>query len=294
MALHRHPATHHYHASAFGLAGEITRPVVHSIPTQAATTLAGSGGHGFQRVENFSHHGLVSFRAAYVEVGGGYDPCHDIHTTFASSVIEGFNVADVVTADRIVSRLAIYAPAEEDPSRESSFDITGSHFDNLRIAGHKIDVKLATHVFHECDTYSKLQKICAGKEPNGCLAWSKLAKLKERELQELENTYHALSGISERIKLWKSGKGKNHRDPMYWCSPASHLDLKEYAGAHSELQGFGSIICIPKFGVVHLAQLMIQKDARSLTMVRVQMCSTGEGGIDGGGTMGNGAQPHPP
>jgi hypothetical protein len=293
MAPHRHPSTHHYHASAFGLAGEITRPVLHGIPTQAATTLAGSGGHGFQRVENF-HHGLVSFRAAYVEVGGSYDHCHQVHTTYASSVIEGFNVADVVTADRIVSRLAIYSAGEEDRGGESSFDITGSSFENLRIAGHKIDITLATHVFHGYDTYGKLQRVCGSKQPAECFAWSKLGTLKERELQELESQYHALDGMSERIKLWKSAKGKDNGDHMYWCSPASHLDLKEHAGAHTELQGFGSIICIPKFGVVHLAQLMVQKHTRSLTMVRVQMCSSGEGGIDGGGTMGNGMPPHPP
>jgi len=290
----RHNSHHHYHASAFGVSGEITRPVAHSIPTQAATVLSGAGGHGFHRVENFQVHGIVSFRAAYVEVGGSYDECHHIHTTFASSVIEGFNVADVVTADRIVSRLAIYGAGEGDPSGESSFDITGSHFDNLRIAGHKVDINLATHVFHDHDTYGKLQKVCGGKQPHEWFAWSKLAALKERELEELESQYHALDGMSERIKHWKSAKGKDNGDHMYWCSPASHLDLKEYAGAHSELKGFGSIICIPKFGVVHLAELMVQKHTRSLTMIRVQMCSSGQGGIDGGGTSGNGAPPHPP
>jgi hypothetical protein len=245
-------------------------------------------------VENFQAHGMVSFRAAYVEVGGSYDECHQMHTTFASAIIEGFNVAGVVTADTIVSRLAIYSAAEADRGGESSFDITGSHFDNLRIAGHKIDVKLATHIFHDHDTYGKFHEACSGKQPNEWLAWSKLAAIKERELEELENQYHALGGMSERIKKWKSTTTKDSGDHMYWCSPASHLDLKEHAGVHSELKGFGPIICIPKFGVVHLAELMIQKHARSLTMIRVQMCSTGTGTIDGGGTIGNGMPPHPP
>ena len=194
----RHRPPHHYHASAFGVSGEITRPVAHSIPTQGATLLSGAGGHGFHRVENFQVHGLVSFRVAYVEVGGSYDECHQIHTTFASAIIEGFNVAGIVTADRIVSRLAIYSPAEADVDGESSFDITGSHFENLRIAGHEIDIKLATHVFHEYGTYDKFHKVCNGKQPNEWLAWSKLAAMKERELEELESQYHALDGMSQR------------------------------------------------------------------------------------------------
>src|SRR5262245_57574622 len=95
---------HFYHASAFGLAGELLRPHRHSIPTQAATVLATGGGRGSQRVENFRFDGMISFDAAYVEVGGSYDPCHNRHTTYAHSVIEGLNIADMVKADRVVAR----------------------------------------------------------------------------------------------------------------------------------------------------------------------------------------------
>ena len=103
-----------YHASAYGLSGEIERPMRHSIPMQAATALAGSGGRGFQRIENFSAPPYVSFDAAYTEVGGSFDECHNQHTTFSYSVIEGLNIAGMVTADRVVARMAVYSPTMPD------------------------------------------------------------------------------------------------------------------------------------------------------------------------------------
>src|SRR5215467_9540483 len=106
----RHHLQYFYNASAYGLAGEIERPTRCSIPMQAATTLAGSGGRGYQRVERFTAPPFVSFDAAYTEVGGSFDECHNQHTTFAYSVIEGLNIAGMITADRIVARMAIYSP----------------------------------------------------------------------------------------------------------------------------------------------------------------------------------------
>src|SRR5438270_1162652 len=113
-----------YHASAYGLSGEIERPMRHSIPMQAATALAGSGGRGFQRIENFSAPPYVSFDAAYTEVGGSFDECHNQHTTFSYSVIEGLNIAGMITADRIVARMAIYSP-EVDPENPAALTPPG-------------------------------------------------------------------------------------------------------------------------------------------------------------------------
>ena len=62
-----------HHASAFGVSGEITRPIQQIIPTQAATTLSMTGGHGSNRVGKYELHGFVSFDSAYVEVGGSLD-----------------------------------------------------------------------------------------------------------------------------------------------------------------------------------------------------------------------------
>lgn len=282
-----------YHALAYGLAAEVDRPTRHSIPTQAATALAASGGRGCHRVQDYKFDRFISLKEAYVEVGGSYDEDHKMHTGYALSVIEGVNIADVLTADRVVSRMFVYAP--DDPTKEISFDITGSHFDNLRIAGHKVEVKLATHVFHDYDTYSKITEAHQEKATDKWLLGSKLEKYTNKELKDLADEYHALDGISVLVNEWQN-KDKENRPAdrgSYLFSPANDFDLAAQIGP-SELLGYGSIICIPKFGVIRLAELTVHHHIRSLTMFRVQMCSTGNGTSDGGGTTGGGTKPTPP
>jgi hypothetical protein len=316
----RHHLQYFYNASAYGLAGEIERPTRHSIPMQAATALAGSGGRGFQQIDNFSAPPYVSFKSAYTEVGGSFDDCHNKHTTFSYSVIEGLNIAGMITADRIVARMAIYSPevnvddessqngtatGQSGPSKkknikksssnslkEHAFDITGSYFDNLVIAGHKIDVQLATQRLHEYQTYEDL----AGAMKNGAndlLPWGDLDEPKLETLEEQESDYHAIQGFSARARQWNTDKEKRCTEGMYWISAAGHYDLSEKY-KKSELCNFGGIICIPKFGVVHLAEITVHKDRRQLHMLRVAMCSTSGGHIVGGGSGGGGTSMPPP
>jgi hypothetical protein len=282
---------HFYHASAYGLAGELIRPVRHTIPTQSATVLGVGGGRGSQRIENFRFDGLISFDAAYVEVGGSFDPCHNRHTTFAHSVIENLNIADVVKADKVVARMAVYSPKVDNPGGENSFDITGSHFENLRVAGHKLDVKLATHRFNVLHTYAELEDAYKKKSADDILCRSKLSQ--QPNLRALEGDYHALAGLADLADEWKKrSKNRVGGKEMYWCSAANNLE-NEAVLKGTELTVFGCFICIPKFGIVRLAEVVVYKNLRLLNMVRVQMCSSGEGSIGGGGTGGNGG-PVPP
>ncbi|HEV7673882.1 MAG TPA: choice-of-anchor P family protein [Candidatus Angelobacter sp.] len=288
MKCTRHHSQHMYQASAYSVSAEFERPKKHSLSPQAAVVLAGHGGHGSNRASAYNVDGLISFKNAYSEVGGSFDDCHGIHTTHAWSVVEGLNVADMLTADRIVARMAVYHPATN--GSEASYDITGSYFENLRIAGHPIEVKLATHVFHDHDTYSKLAKAHHAGHTDEWLVGGKLKHLKDDKLAELEDTYHALGGMSGLVKEWKKPKRSGDRE-NYWFSPANHLDWDKQVGS-SEIQGFGSIICIPKFGVIRLAELVVHRHSRTLRMFRVQMCSSGHGGTEGG-TVGGGV-PLPP
>src|ERR1700749_4056277 len=280
---HHHPQ-YMYNASAYSLAAEFERPKKHSLSPQASVVLPGHGGHGSQRVPGYKVDGLISFKEAYSEVGGSYDDCHDIHTTHAWSVVEGLNVADMLTADRVVSRMAIYYAA--DGKSEASYDITGSYFENLRIAGHKVDVKLATHVFHDHDTYSKIARAHKASSSDKWLTGGELGKLKKEKLEEIENNYHALHGLAQRVKECTSDERRKENCGSYWFSPLDHADLASQI-ANSEIKVFGSIIFITKFGVIRLAEMVVQRHSRSLKMFRVQMCSSGHGTSEGGNTGGN-------
>ena len=286
----RHSSQWMYHGSAYGFAGEVERPFRHVIPTQAATVLGTNGGRGQARVEKFKLEGVVSFDSAEVQVGGSFDECHNRHTSYASSIIENLNILDVVTADLVVSRIAIYSPLVTEEKGEFTFNITGSHFENLKIAGHKVDVKLATHIFHEHDTHSKIAKAHQAGKLDDWLFGSKLGKLSDRDLEEIENTYHALGGMSRVVKACKEKGDKRNTDSITF-SPMNHVKIEDHAGPDTELLGFGSIICIPKFGVVRLAELTACKRCVTLNMLRVDMCSTGTGSGGAGGTTGGGTMP---
>lgn len=281
-----------YHASAYSVAAEFERPKKHSLSPQASVVLAGHGGHGSNRASAYNADGLISFKSAYSEVGGSFDDCHDLHTTHAWSVIEGLNVADMLTADRVVARMAVYQPPTF--GSEATYDITGSYFENLRIAGYPIEVKLATDVFHDLK-YSDLATAHQAGTTDKWLVGAKLMGLDDGKLSKLQNEYHALKGMSDVVKEWNKPKAKRPKDRgSYWFSPANEL---KWTGqdTSSEIEVYGSIICIPKFGVIRLAEMLVHHHSRTLRMFRVQMCSSGHGTTDGGTTTGGGGgTPLPP
>ena len=279
MTCKRHHSQHMYQASAYSVSAEFERPKKHSMAPQASVVLAGHGGHGSSRASTYNVDGLISFKNAYSEVGGSFDDCHGLHTTHAWSVVEGLNVADMLTADRVVARMAVYHSTH---GSEATYDITGSYFENLRIAGHSIEVKLATDVFHKHDTYSKVAKAHHARKTDEWLVGGKLVNLKNK-LTGLESEYHALIGMSEVVKEWQNTKRPEDRG-SYWFSPANDLKWN----GPSEIQAFGSILCIPKFGVIRLAEMLVHRHSRTLRMFRVQMCSSGHGTSDGGTTTGGG------
>ena len=64
---------------------------------------------GSVRVEGFRHKEILSFGSAYTEVVGT-EPEDGVYETLALSVVEKFNLLDVVTCDRIVARLTSRFP----------------------------------------------------------------------------------------------------------------------------------------------------------------------------------------
>lgn len=298
MPCTRHHSQYVYGASAYAVAAEFERPKKHSLPPQAALVLSVHGGHGTQRTPGQKVDGLISFKEAYAEVGGSYDDCCDTYTTYAWSVLEGVNVADMLTADRVVSRMAIYYPSHG--KEEASFDITGSYFENLRIAGYPVKVELDTLLLHQHSRYSELagglQTSAAGRgtrgkeqaeKPDRLLLGHGLRGMARKELQDLEETYHALKGMSGLVSQCNDASKRGTNGGVYRLCAANQIDFNGQVKS-SEVKGYGGIICIPKFGVVRLAEMTVHQHTRTLTMFQVQMCSSGHGTAGGGGTSGSG------
>jgi hypothetical protein len=129
---------HHASAAAFG--GYMTAPFTEALTTQAASVLSPVGGYGSARVENYRYHQIVSFDVGYSQVIGTRRldrKGNTVHETLSQAVVEGLNILDIVTADRVVSRLASEY-VESEPPDEYRFRPIGSYFVNLRIAGCRI------------------------------------------------------------------------------------------------------------------------------------------------------------
>src|SRR5256886_11238455 len=93
----------HFHAEAHAFSGTFHRPVLYPIAAQASVSLPTIGGHAHSRVENFRVDGLVRFTAASSHVSGSWQN-DEIVTTHATAVIDGLNILDFLTAERIVAR----------------------------------------------------------------------------------------------------------------------------------------------------------------------------------------------
>jgi hypothetical protein len=165
MAAFEHPA-YHYHGEGHAFSGQFTRPITQQIEALACASLPLSGGHGRAHAENFQIDQLVSVKKAYSHVSGtqGADKMHNSHTTV---VLEGLNILDVVTADRVVARLT----SEHDPKeREGHIIAVGTKFENLRVAGCPVEVEFDHELFLKNKTYAALSKNLAALKKSGRMA----------------------------------------------------------------------------------------------------------------------------
>jgi hypothetical protein len=245
-----------YHAEAVGASGRITLPVDELIEIQAATALPMSGGAGTARSENFRHRNILSFDRAESSVVGSYSAKDLAHGTASSVMVEGVNILNVVTCDRLVMRLT---SKHDEAGGEASFIIHGSYFENLRIAGHRFDLPLATDLFSEYST------------------WGKLTDAFQRD----DKARKEIGGLS---LVEPSGNALPESKGMLGMSLARGLD-KLPGGLTRNGQG----IYVPHFGTVYLGQFYISPAMRRLTMLHVELGCAVEGCTGLGSGAGNGS-----
>jgi|HubBroStandDraft_1064217.scaffolds.fasta_scaffold43614_2 hypothetical protein len=155
----------HFHALGHAFSAHFVRPVDVPIAAQAATSLPTIGGHAHAHVENISFPRLVSFKLGAAHVSGSWQDEKTV-TTSATSLIEGVNLLDFLTADRIVARLtAEYT--RHTTLREAHIIALGSYFDNLRLGGYEVKVTLRHDLLLNSKTFADLRKKLAGDEKSG-------------------------------------------------------------------------------------------------------------------------------
>lgn len=281
MTAHRH---FHYHASAHALSGQLTRPVQRVIEVQAGIALPSTGGVGSSHVENFRVDEVVSFKRGYSHVAGSLKEENNerIHTTHATATVEGLNILDVVTADRIVARLSSSfeePPPEKPGPYEGKVLLVGSRFENLRIAGHLVDVELDHELLSlELGTFAAVRDSFRARG-------SKLREIADKTLKA-RGVNRALPEVlaPEGPLLCSIVKEVHFKEPGF-CKPQEdedkdkkNKDKKKFIPPGVEQIGRHAYHVVD-FGDIFLAEVLCQHGRKTLTMLRVELGSPNGGGF---------------
>jgi hypothetical protein len=279
----------HYHASAHALSGELTRPVQHVIEVQAGISLPSTGGVGSSHVEGFRFDEVVSFKRGYAHVSGSVKKENDktIHTTHATATVESLNILDVVTADRVVARLSssFEEPAPKEPRpTEGKVLLLGSKFENLSIAGCRIEVELEHELLLELGTFAAMRN-----------SW----KAKEGRLRQMvDDTRRALNFSDTALPDELAPEG------ALFCSIVKEVHFKEPGFDRRQddkrpekylppgIRRLGRhAYSIVDFGRVYFAEVLCHHGQKTLTMLRVELGSPNGGGFTIGEGSSNGWPP---
>ncbi len=244
-----------YHAYAVGFSGSIKEPLHEEIPIQASVALSPNGGFGASRVERFRLHEIVSVASIVSRVSGSFCENDQTYDAVATVISEHLDILGVVTADRIVARVAVSHPKQ---GGAASFTLLGSYFENLRIAGRLVEVDLATDTFDKFDTWPKLHD-AYNKDTDGF----------RKEFDALTLAGKA-DEIPDRLKPHFPWSGTQGGDKLPTRTGEVHCGLvRGISGSGKGLPYYGHAIHVRGFGVIRLAELTRSESLITLTMLQI-------------------------
>jgi hypothetical protein len=253
--------SHTYHAKAHILTGQLERPIQQPIEPYGEVLLENTTAetHIAQQVDATSIEGLISFRSGHTRVIGTlienkkdiFGADHAAYVTLATAVVEGFNVLDILTADRIVAQVSTEHPLKKGTVPRVTF--LGTQFENLRIAGYPVEVELDLGI--------------CGEKPDGdspYLTEKGFLGRVERQLKGATATKGFPKGLAGEFggklasidSLKKRGggaKGKQNDYPKVQCSIVKKIGPIPIPGVKT----FGNVIFIPNFGRLALGELEV-------------------------------------
>ena len=257
--------SHEYHAEAHGLSGHFHHPVYQRINKQAHVMMKGErGGQVVEKEHGFTLEGVVSFQNAHTRVSGSRSLKNKGWITLSTSIVEGLNVLEVITADRVVSQVST---EHADGVHGHVPDVTflGTQFVNLRLSGFAIRPKLN---FGIC-----------GPKPNGRTPYVLDKDFLERAHKQTTNVREQLAKIIAEIP----SRVKNDQS----TSKPQETGEQVLLGRHQELLNglLGRYIDREKV-IAGLEEGLVQKD-KNLKAANPSGGISGNGGHEGNGSSGD-------
>src|SRR5271169_1653997 len=257
--------SHVYHAEAYVLSGQLEHPIKQTIEPYGRVALeTRRESLVTQRVGETNVEGLISFKSGHTRVVGtqvrqktdifGND--HAGWVTLSTSVLEGFNVVDILTADRVVAQISTEHPMKHGHVPKVTF--LGTRFENLRIGGYPVEVELdlgicgnkpegdrpyledvdfLKRVEHQLDSIADSKGLPETLEKKCCAEIAYIDELKNRANEDADS----------------SAKGGRNGYSKLECSLVKSIGPIPIPGVLT----FGNVIFIPDFGTVSVAEVEV-------------------------------------
>jgi len=230
--------THTYNAEATVLSGNLTLPVQQTIEVQAHSQLSPDGGYFNQTSNGYKIESIVSFDYAYSHVAGNESTkSGEGWNTLTTTVVEGLNVLEVVTADRVVGQTLTQHPLK---GYMPSISFLGTRFENLRIAGIPVELEWDQEIFAFTPANDLPYAFDPGVVSRVGRQYSRILKNKNLspKLQERYNHLSSTLGASETIE----------------CSLINRV-----AGLFPGTIA-GNVITVPGFGTITLGKVTVKHE----------------------------------
>jgi hypothetical protein len=258
---------HNYYAEANVLSADLKQPLKENIPPRVQVKLPTNGRYQFKKGSSFRFEGIISYHSAYSQVAGHPSSKSNGFATLATAVVEGLNVLDVVTADRVVAQISTVHPVFG-TGQVPSVTFLGTRFENLRIGGHKVEVERTLDIL--------------GPKPAG------------------DKSYFDDPGVQSRISLQydKIATAEGHPELAAAAYPKGRAGVMGSGELQCSLvsgvtgapgTSFGHVIDVPHFGKIFLAELRVERKPGNpgkgiydtyefhLTMIRLEMGCIAQG-----------------
>jgi hypothetical protein len=278
----------YYFAEATALSGKLLLPLEQEIQRQAFAKLPDKGGYVAQRADKFRVESAISYESAHTQVAGNREKKQGRgYNTLVTSVIEGLNILDVVTADLVVAQISTEHPPDGG-GFVPSITFLGTRFENLRIAGHEVKLKLCLDIFgkrlEDDSPYTRSPEFV-----------NKVAEQHARVREQESSHENPLKELLERFNIVpETFANSTGEEENVECSLVDKAE-GTYPGQTS-----GHVIHVPHFGTIHLARLRLKHDDfkpgtrtprkthLELTMVDADMGCVSHGQVQGATAKTNG------
>jgi len=277
----------YYSADANAFGGFLEAPMPRIIPSQASIALPAIGGHATSRTGPFNFEEFISCRAAYTRVSGRAHSEDGPWSILVTSVVEGLNIFEVLTAERVVGQISVEFANDDSLPR---FSLAGSHFDGLRLGGCETTLSINPRLL-DCNQAQDP----ARDTSQGGVDFTTFAETGRAQAAKLLGS---LSGPSDGPHGWlfnrfgwmdadRDGKPASLKDGTVLCSLVD--------GVTSGVPGnsFGHVVEIPDFGRIFLGELIAKPRSLRINMFRAELGCLGKGQTSGGSGGASGS-PIPP